>query len=340
MEAFIECFSIIPDPRAMNAQHDLMEILFIALASHLCGGKTCTDMEDFGHAKKDVLQEILELPYGIPSHDTFSNVLARLDPEALSKAFARFMAAFNKNVSQEKIIAIDGKALRRAFMKGKRTSPPMLVTAWGSELRMILNSREVIDGNESAAAIELLQLIDVKGSIVTADALHCTRPMAEAIISRGGDYVLALKKNQIGLLSEAENLFSVTRDMPTASTEEKGHGRCEMRQATVIDAPQLAAKHDFKGLTALGRIESMRTIEGITETATRFFVLSRSVKPTQLLHIVRAHWGVENCAHWALDVVMDEDLARNRTSKGSLRVKTKRAGWQNAFLFKLLAHMR
>lgn len=363
MEGFLSYFSMVPDPRASNTQHSLMEILFIALAGMLCGAKTCTDMASFGQAKADVLQEILDLPHGIPSHDTFSLVFRRLNPEAFEAAFRGFAAAFGKGLSPGGI-AVDGKMLRRAYDKGKSHAPQVMVSAWACEMRMVLGSRSAPDGNETKAVMALLQTIDIKGAIVTADALHCHPAMAETITGCGADYVLGLKGNHGPLMKSAQALFEAAdKDLHFTETSEQGHGRKESRRAFVIPAPGLSEKHSFPGLKAIGRIESLRdTGAGSPEITVRHFVLSRSVTPADLLRIVRAHWTIENSLHWVLDVTLDEDLARSRrdnsaknlailrrmimnilrteTSKSSLAGKLKRAGWNNAFLFKLLAHMR
>jgi predicted transposase YbfD/YdcC len=229
---------------------------------------------------------------------------------------------------------------------------------------MVLGSHAAPDGNETKAVIELLQLLDVKGALVTADALHCHPAMAETVTARGADYVIGLKNNHWPLVAEAEKLFASTRDLPSAETAEASHGRRDTRRATVVKTTKaLAEKYRFPGLCAIGRIESIRdTGAGKQETSVRHFVMSRYLAPAELLRVVRAHWTIENGLHWVLDVVLDEDLARTRRdhgarnlallrrlalniarlepSKGSLSGKIKKAGWNNAFLFKLIAHMR
>jgi len=362
METFLSYFSALPDPRAQNAQHDLCEILFIAVAAMLCGAKTCTDMALFGRAKEEALREVLRLPHGIPSHDTFSGLFRRLDPDAFEAAFRRFAQSFGKGLPRG-VVAVDGKALRRAFGKGQAHAPQIMVTAWASEMRMVLGSRAAPDGNEVKAVIELLRMLDVRGALVTADALHCHPVMAQTLIAQGADYILCLKGNHGPLLKSAVNLLEGVKDIPYAETREETHGRQDIRRAVVVPAPALAARHGFPGLAAIGRIESVRAVaDGRAETAVRHFVLSRPLTPAELLRSVRAHWTIENGLHWVLDVTLDEDLARTRkdhgaknlaflrrfvlnilradTSKGSLAGKIKHAGWNNHFLFSLLAHMR
>lgn len=363
MDRFHECFGDVPDPRADNAQHDLVELLFIALLASLCGAKGCSDMAGFGVAKEALLRQILSLPHGVPSHDTFSRVFRMLDPVAFEAAFRRFMPTFAKVAKVGRrggVVALDGKALRRAYERGDSHMPRVMVSAWGAATRMTLASALAPDGNEAAAALHLVELLQLKGCVVTADALHCHRVMAEAVRARGGDYVLALKGNQSALLRDAEAALAAEPTAATAQTVERAHDRDEIRTATVSAAPHMAVAHDFPGLAAVARVESRR---GDGAPAVRTFVLSRRFKPARLLDIVRTHWSVENGLHWALDVTLDEDLARNRKdnapanlavlrrlalnvarahpdTKTSLRRKLLRAGWDNTFLFDLIRHMR
>jgi predicted transposase YbfD/YdcC len=362
MQQFADVFAVVPDPRAANARHDFTEVLFIALAAVLCGAKNCSEMALFGEAKEPLLRQILKLPYGIPSHDTFSAIFRQLDPAAFAQAFGRFTAAIGKALNPPGVVAIDGKAIKGAFAKGQQHAPRMLVTAWGAEVRLTLAARPVTGSNEAEAAIALLSLIDLKGATVTADALHCSREMAAAVIARKADFVLTLKGNQSALHGAAQALVAQQAAAARAETREVGHGRAELRRAVVIAAPRLADRHDFPGIKAIGRIESVREVDGVREERTRLFLLSQVLAPTELLRIVREHWGIETSLHWVLDVVLDEDRQRTRKdhgpenlamlrrfalnvlrqdkSKGSLTGKMKRAGWDDAFLLSLLAHMR
>ena len=362
MENLSRIFGVVPDPRAANVSHELVELMFIALAAVLCGAKSCAEMAIFGRLRERDLKEILPLKHGVPSHDTFCQVFRRLDPHAFEGAFQTFMAAFAEGMGGEKIIAVDGKALRRAYEKGKAYAPRVMVTAWGAEMRMVLGACEAPDSNEAKAAIDLLKLIDLKGAIVTGDALHCHRDMAATVKARQGDYVLALKGNQSGLMRDAEALLADVEALEFAETKESAHGRLETRRALVVPAPDLAAKHAFEGLCAIGEITSSRTTNGKTETAVHRYLLSRRLKPADLLHVVRAHWGIENQQHWVLDVVMSEDLTRNRRDHSARNLallrrlalnilradphkmpithKIRHADWDKPFLFNLLGHMR
>jgi predicted transposase YbfD/YdcC len=365
MKGFAECFGELPDPRADNALHDLTEILFIALLATLCGATSCTDMALFARMKAYLWRDVLALKNGLPSHDTFSRVFRMLDANAFEAAFRRFMKAFAKGAKIKRprgIIALDGKALRRGYERGKSHMPPVMVTAWAAQTRMALANVLAPNNNEAAGAMQLIELLQLKGCVVTADALHCHRGMAKEIVRRGGDYVLAVKQNQPALLQDAKAAIraAARNGQKSATTTDAAHGRKERRTALVAPVPGLAQKHDFPGLRAVARITSKR---GKDKTAARYFLMSQNYRPKDLMRIVRTHWTIENGLHWPLDVVLDEDLARNRKdnapanlavlrrlalnvarahpdTKIPLRAKLKRAGWSDAFLFELLGHMR
>jgi predicted transposase YbfD/YdcC len=360
VKGFAECFSELPDPRADNALHDLTEILFIALLATLCGATACTDMALFARMKAYLWQDVLVLENGLPSHDTFSRVFRMLDPKAFESAFRRFMKAFAQGAKIKRprgVIALDGKALRRGYERGKSHMPPVMVTAWAAQTRMALANVLAPNNNEAAGALQLLELLQLKGCVVTADALHCHRAMAKAIVARGGDYVLAVKENQPALLQDAKAAIrtAASKGKTSLTTTDAASG-----VALVAAVKDMAKKHDFPGLKAVARITSKR---GKDKTVERFFLMSQTYSRKEVLRIVRAHWSIENGLHWSLDVTLDEDLARNRKDNGpanlavlrrlalnvarghpdtatSLRGKLKRAGWNDAFLFELLGHMR
>jgi predicted transposase YbfD/YdcC len=362
LERFTECFSSLVDPRKNQAQHDLTEMLFISLLATLCGATTCCDIALFGRAKEAMLRTILVLEHGIPSHDTFSRVFRILDPDSLEKVFRSFTKAFAATVKIKGVIAIDGKALRRAYERGQSHMPPVMVTAWSAMTRMALVNVRAPGNNEAAGALLLVELLQLKGCVVTADALHCHRGMAKAIVDRGGDYALAVKNNQPGLLRDAKAAIAAAERKKTkqATTKDADHGRKEARTAIVASVKDMAEKHDFPGLKAVARITSKR---GSEETVERYFLLTQPHKPTELLRIVREHWGIENVLHWTLDVVLDEDQTRSRKdhapanlavlrrlalniarahpdTKTSLRGKLKRAAWDDSFLVDMLLNMR
>src|SRR5215217_4645703 len=239
MERFAECFADLPDPRADNCLHDLTEMLFIALLATLCGAKGCCDIALFAKTKETLLRTILVLEHGVPSHDTFSRVFRMLDPQAFEKAFRRFMQAFAQATQIEGVVALDGKALRRAYERGKSHMPPVMVTAWSAQTRMALANVLAPGNNEAAAALELIDLLSLRGCVVTTDALHCHRALAKRIVQRGGDYALAVKDNQPALLRDAKALIAAAerkRAQP-AMTKDAAHGRKERRTALVATAP-------------------------------------------------------------------------------------------------------
>jgi predicted transposase YbfD/YdcC len=365
MDRFAECFEDLPDPRADNALHDLKEILFIALLATLCGATSCTDMALFARMKAYLWQDVLVLKNGLPSHDTFSRVFRMLDPKAFEQAFRRFMKSFAEGAKIKPprgVIAVDGKALRRGYERGRSHMPPVMVTAWAAQTRMALANVLAPNNNEAAGALQLLELLQLKGCVVTADALHCHRGMAKQIVDRGGDYILAVKENQPALLADAKAAIAAAarKGKKSVTTTDADHGRKEKRSALVAPVKDMAEKHNFPGLKAVARISSKR---GKDETVERYFLMSQNYSRTEVLRIVRTHWTIENSLHWPLDVVLDEDLARNRKDNGpanlavlrrlalnvarahpdtktSLRLKLKRAGWNDAFLFELIGHMR
>src|SRR3990172_1382692 len=365
MDRFAEYFSDLPDPRAENALHDLTEMLFIALLATLCGATSCSDMALLARTKAYLLQPILTLKHGVASHDTFSRVLRMLDPQAFQRAFRGFMKAFAAAAKIKRprgVVALDGKALRRGYARGKSHMPPVMVTAWSAQTRMALANALAPGNNEAAAALQLIKLLSLKGCVVTADALHCHREMAKAIVKRGGDYALTVKANQPNLLRDAKAVIAAAtrKGATTATTRDARHGRKETRTAVVAPAGDMAKQHAFPGLKAVARITSRRDQE---KTVERYFLLTQSYQPQAALRIVRPHWTIENGLHWPLDVLLDEDLARNRKdnapanlavlrrlalniarahpdTKTSLRGKLKRAGWDEAFLFDMLRHMR
>ena len=358
MERFVSVFGDVEDPRAANARHDFVAVLFIALLAVLCGAESCADMADFGRSKEKLLRRVLKLPHGVPSHDTFSRVFRHVNPESFAAAFGNFARAFARNL--EGVVAIDGKALRGAYDRGHRASPLHLVNVWAAEARLAIGQQLAPGRNEAKGARQALALLALDGCIVTADALHCRPDTARAILASGADYALALKDNQPLLRAKAEALLAAAPDPDRAETETlRSHDRIEVRRAAVVPAQDL----DFPGIAAIGRVETLRTTqEGQTTSMVRFFVLSTRVSASRMIDIARTHWSIENQLHWVLDVVLAEDAARNRKDHGpqnlailrkialnllrthpdkaSLRRKIKKAGWDDTFLLSLTAQMR
>ncbi len=313
MEEFVACFAGIVDPRQDNARHDLHELLLIALCTMLTGGQDCSDMALFGEIKAPFLRKFLRLRHGIPSHDTFSRVFRLLDPGPFEACFTRFMQRFAEAL--QGVVAIDGKTLRRSFDRAAGKSPLHMLHAWSAEQRLLLGQLAV-DGksNEITAVPRLLDLLSLKGCIVTADALNCQRTIAAKVIERGGDYVLALKGNQGTLHDDVRRfLDDSTRPAETSHTTVDGErGRIETRTSLVSrDIGWLQEQHAWPGLTAIGRVVRTRKTSTQTSTETAYYLLSTTLSAARFGEVARAHWGVENGLHWVLDVTMNEDQARS-----------------------------
>ena len=349
------------DPRTGNADlRDFHELLLIALCAILCGGQGATHMAAFAVAKEPFLRRFLKLENGLPSHDTFSRLFRLLDPVQFRAAFQRFMARFSQ--TNQGVVAIDGKALRRSFDRAGGESVLHMVSAWGCEQRLVLGQIATdAKSNEITAVPKLLEMLSLKGSIVTADALNCQRVTAQQIVDQGGDYALALKGKQGTLHDDVRRFLddpqsAVSRSDPVVDGD---HGRIETRMATVsTDVDWLQEDHQWPGLMAIGKVDRSRETAGKTTTETAYYLLSTALSGERLNQVVRSHWGVENRLHWRLDVVMNEDQDRTRLgnaphnlavlrhmalnvmqkdiSKGSLRGKFMRAGWDERYLARLL----
>jgi len=362
MKEFSQLFEGVSDPRRSNAtRHDLHEMLMIALLCVLCGGEGCHDMSLFGHSKERFLRRFMLLAHGIPSHDAFSDLFNALDPKSFQPVMLRLLGDFARNLTG--VIAIDGKALRRSFDKASGKSPLHLVHAFAVEARLVLGQVAVDQkSNEITAIPELLTLLDVKDRIITADAMHTQRATSEAVCARGGDYILALKGNQ-GTLFEDAKLYlddpALTANCQSFQSVDADHGRIETRTAVISDdIDWLQERHDWPGLSAIGKVTYMRETDGRQTCQTRYFLLSRPLEPARFLEVTRSHWRIENSLHWVLDVTMNEDQARNRTgngaqnlallrrmalnlartepTKGSMRGKIKKAGWSDDFMLNMV----
>jgi predicted transposase YbfD/YdcC len=369
MGKFKSIFGKLSDPRAANRQHELLEVLFIAFLSILCGAEGAADMARFGRAKEELLRRFLRLEHGIPSHDTFSRVFRVLDPQAFERQFLKFVRAFARfnKLDLKGILAIDGKSVRGAYERGRSATPLHLVNIFAAQARLALASRKAPSRNEVQGALAVLKSLCLKGNIVTGDALFCSRSIAGLILARGGHYVLALKGNQSALFSAVERRFA--RKGPRSSAqrlEPRAHDRREWRRATIIRDKTIGMAQAFPGIAALGRITTRRRLQGGKTTLTvRYYLLSLCPSAKSLLQAVRSRWSIENQLHWLLDVVLREDASRARKDnapeimailrrlalnvlrahpeKISLRQKVKSAAWDDAFLISLIgqfAHMR
>lgn len=366
MSSLISILREVRDPRDFNARHVLAELLFLALAATLCGAKSCVEIAEFVEEREEDLKEIVSLEHGAPSHDTFSRVFRLLDPAELGRAFAAFMAALRRELGlppPRGVVAIDGKALRRGYEKGRSHMPPLMVSVWDTETRLAIATARAPGGSEVKATLDLLKGLTLKGCTVTADALHCHPAMAAAVLAAKAQYALGLKGNHGPLFAAAEKGFAAAGDLAFFETRERTHGRSERRRASVLPASQLPDSPDFPGLKAIGRIEAERIgADGNLAISTRYVALSRVLSPAKLAEVVRAHWSIENQLHWSLDVVFDEDDARTRKDNGPqnlavirrlaqnilrahpldkpLASKMRKAKWNKEFFFELFAHMQ
>jgi predicted transposase YbfD/YdcC len=323
--ALLEHFANLPDPRiARHRWHKLSDILVIAVCAVLCGAESFPAIEDFGHEREDWLKQFLELPEGIPSHDTFNRVFRLLDPVQFQACFLSWMQAVAAATAGE-VVAIDGKALRRSFDKGTAKRAIHMVSAWATANGVVLGQRKVdAKSNEITAIPELLDLLALTGCIVTIDAMGCQRAIAQKIVVQGADYVLALKGNQ-PTLEQAVQRFFVTgpaaevHRTTSAYAEQtgQGHGRVETRCAWISDEleAELTAAA-WPGLRSIGMVEATRTLGGETTVEQRFYLTSLPPDASRFARAVRNHWGIENQLHWTLDVTFGEDQSRLRTGHG------------------------
>lgn len=375
--SLIDELKTITDPRMDRTKdHDLIDILVIAICALLCAAESFNDMEDFGKAKQDWFKTFLKLRNGIPSHDTFNRVFAALDPKDFLNCFLRWTQSLRESVAQE-IVALDGKALRRAL--NRHESPKYVVSAWAESNDLVLGQLKVNEkSNEITAVPELLRVLELSGCIVTVDAMGCQKKIAKEIIEADADYVLALKGNQETVHQEVKSFLDATleerkasrptgavvsraaRQMQEFKTEEKDHGRIETRryyQSEELD--WFADRQKWEGLRSVGMVESTREVNGQTTRERRYYLTSLKLDVETFARAVRGHWGVENKLHWVMDVCFGEDqsrartgyaaenlatlrrlalnlLKREKTRKRGIRGKQLNASWDHCYLLKLL----
>ena len=340
----------------------------ISICAAICGADAWTDVERFGKAKQSWFKGFLELPYGIPSHDTFGRVFAMLDTTEFFHCLQSWLGALNV-ATDGQVIAIDGKTLRGSFDKASGKAALHMVNAWATGNQLVLGQVAVDSkSNEITAIPRLLELIEVAGGIVTIDAMGCQKAIASKIREKGADYLLAVKDNQPTLHEEisdafleyAEDHFSA-RKVRTHKTRERSHGREEQREYYIAPVPQnLSGKDAWKDLCSIGMAIRHRSIDGKESTEVAYYISSLPPKVRQFAAAARSHWGVENSLHWCLDVTFSEDKSRIRKGNGpeisgmlrrlalsilkqdtslksSIRGKRLIAGWNEEALTKILA---
>lgn len=365
-----KCFEQISDPRVERTRaHQLLDILAIALFAMLAGADSWVAIETYGNAKRSWLATFLALPNGIPSHDTFARVFARLDPVALESSFQQWIGALVSRLGAQ-VIAIDGKTLRGSYDREGKIKALQMVSAWASEHRLVLGQCPVSSkSNEITAIPVLLEQLDLAGCIVTLDAMGTQSTIAQQIQHQQADYILALKQNHPTLAKQAKTWFEHFQAKPLESGDytqyqhcESGHHRIESRTVWQFPVAQIFSEQqqtDWLGLQSLVVIHSNRRLWHKTTSEVRYFLSSLSVDAQAFAQYIRAHWGIENQLHWCLDVVFAEDacrvrkdhaprnlsllrrlalnLLRQEPSKASLKMKRYRAGLDNEFLLKILA---
>jgi predicted transposase YbfD/YdcC len=365
------CFAEVPDPRREHMRlHNLWDIIAVTILAVVAGADSWVEVAKYGVCKFEFLKSFLELPNGIPAHDTFGRVFALLNPTALQEGFVNWVQALAK-ATLGQVVAIDGKTARRSFDKEAGKGPLHMVSAWASENRLLLGQQACDNkSNEITAIPELIKNIEISGSIVTIDAMGCQKDIAAAIQDAGADYVLAVKDNQPTLHLEIREVFGEGLDNDfrgmdhhTCKTEEKGHGRVERRIYHIVGVPkEFAERHaDWDGLRSIGMVYSERQ-EGDKEPSmeTRVFISSLAPRVKTFSRAVRNHWGIETSLHWVLDMGFREDESRlhkghgqenlglirrlaasllhnETTCKGGVACKRKCAGWDDDYLLKVLA---
>jgi predicted transposase YbfD/YdcC len=323
--ALIDHLAGLEDPRIeRQKRHKLGDILVIAVCAVLCGAESFPAIEDFGQVRYAWLKQFLELPNGIPSHDTFNRVFRVLDPVQFQACFLSWMQAV-ADETQGEVVAIDGKTLRRSFDRSSAKRAIHVVSAWATENGVVLGQCKVDDkSNEITAIPELLELLTLKGCIVTIDAMGCQRAIAQQIVEDQADYVLALKENQPTLHQAVEQFLVTGPEADAHRTQceyydhhERGHGRTESRCYWITDELQeLGVGQPWPGLRSIGMVEARRTLAGQTTVEQRFYLTSLAADAQVFARAVRNHWGIENGLHWTLDVTFREDQSRLRKGHG------------------------
>jgi predicted transposase YbfD/YdcC len=364
-------FADLPDPRVdRTKRHQLIDIIAIALCAVICGADSWVDVELFGRSKEAWLRRFLVLPNGIPSHDTFGRVVARLDPAAFELRFLAWVQGVMRATFGDGV-AIDGKVLRRSHDRGAGQQPIDLVSAWACEQRLVLGQVKVdAHSNEIPAVPLLLELLDLEGCTVTLDAMHCQTETVTAIMAKGADYVIALKGNQPMAHDTVETFFQEARrehwrgiEHQQLVTEDAGHGRLERREHWTSADPQLLAyltqDGAWPGLASVGMVERTRTTPEKETREVSYYLSSLDGEVATFAQRVRGHWGIENRQHWVLDVAFREDDSRVRVghaaenfgvlrrvalnvlrqdtvTKAGVKARRLTAGWDERYLLSLL----
>ncbi len=368
--SLIDHLEKLTDPRVERTKdHQLVDILTIAVLATICGADSFVAMETYGNSKYDWLKQFLELKNGIPSHDTFARVFARIDPSEFERCFRDWIQTISEVLPGE-VVNIDGKKLKHSAPKGSGQKMVHLVNVWASEQRLVLAQEKVPSGtNEITVIPNLIKLLELKGCLVTIDAMGTQTEIARLLLSKEADYCLALKGNQKGLFTEVEQIVNEARTTDWQGIEhsfyssiEKDHGRIEIRHYRTFSVDKLTRDLDrWPGLQSIGVVESERRVGNKITTSVRYYLNSFVGDAVRLASAVRGHWSIENSLHWVLDVGFDEDacpvfrdnapenldrlrkialnlLSREKTAKIGVKNKRLRAAWDNDYLALVLGN--
>lgn len=352
----------VQDPRHHNIRHNLGDMLMIALCAIIAGADGWTQVEEYGRSKLEWFKGFLELPNGIPSHDTFDRLFARLEPEQMREFFRRWLDDLADSLVG-KTVGIDGKTLRGSADPKNGTKPIHMVSAWASDLGLVLGQTKTeVKSNEIKAIPELVRALSLEGAVITIDAMGCQKKIADEIVKAKADYVIQLKENQPHLYEDVELFFQDPENGPfdCHETVDADHGRLETRKYYLSsDIDWLPGKESWNGLESVAMVVRERETEKGTSVETSYYIASLEAKASLAARHIRGHWGVENGLHWRLDVGFREDrcrvrkgngsenfailrhialnlLQKEKSLKGGVQTKRLKAAWDDAYLLKIL----